>query len=44
MFNIDLSIYGLKVLYGDWNDVFDGLGLIEGSLGYGNGVFVMVIF
>lgn len=39
--NIDPSTYGLKALYGDWNDALDGLGLIEGSSGYGNGVSVM---
>lgn len=31
----------LKALYGDWNDALDGLGLIEGSKGYGTGVSVM---
>src|SRR5690554_3401080 len=39
--NIEPTTNGLKALYGDWNDALDGLGLIEGSSGYGNGVSVM---
>lgn len=39
--NIDQETRCLKALYGDWNDALDGLGLIEGSSGYGNGVTVM---
>lgn len=39
--NIEPSTHGLKALYGDWNDALDGLGLVEGSSGYGNGVTVM---
>lgn len=39
--NIEPKTHGLKALYGDWNDALDGLGLMEGSSGYGNGVSVM---
>lgn len=38
---IDENTQCLKILYGDWNDALDGLGLLEGSKDYGNGVSVM---
>lgn len=38
---IDKDTNCLKTLYGDWNDALDGLGLIKGEKGYGNGVSVM---